>query len=97
VSIVSSLMSAQNLNGLTRIDSELVHLHGLLEKKYSNDYDAGHTYIDQVTSDPIPLTPFMMKEWARAMVICSVIMPALKLTYYHSMMEQRPLVVHLRL
>lgn len=88
-------MSVQNLNGLTRIDSELARLRGLLEKKYSNDYDAGYTYIDQVTSDPIPLTPFMMKEWARAMVICPFIIPDCpKLTCYYSTMEQRLSVVH---
>ena len=53
-------------------DSELARLRGLLEKKYSNDHDAGYTYIDPVTSDSVPLTPFMMKEWARAMVIGSL-------------------------
>ena len=56
------------MNGLTKIDSELARLRGLLEKKYTNDHDAGYTYIDSVTSDVVPLTPFMMKEWACAMV-----------------------------
>lgn len=65
---VLRLILAQNSNGLTKIDSELARLRCLLEKKYSNDYDAGYTYIDPVTSDSVPLTPFMMKEWARAMV-----------------------------
>jgi hypothetical protein len=82
------------MNGLSQIDFELGHLCGLLEKKYSNDYDSGYTYIDQVTSDPIPLTPFMMKEWARVMVIGSfMISDCLKLTSYYSTMEQCPLVV----
>jgi hypothetical protein len=38
-----------------------------LEKKYQNDHDAGYTYIDP-TGISIPLTPFMMKEWARGLV-----------------------------
>jgi hypothetical protein len=46
----------------------LARFRGLLEKKYSNDHDAGYTYIDPVSSDSIALTPFMMKEWARGMV-----------------------------
>jgi len=41
---------------------------GILEKKYANDHDAGYTYIDSAIGDSVPLTPFMMKEWARAMV-----------------------------
>lgn len=67
--MIFHFMLAQNSNGLTKIDSELARLRGLLEKKYSNDFDAGYTYIDPVTSDSIPLTPFIMKEWARTMVI----------------------------
>ena len=43
-------------------------MRGILEKKYGNDHDAGYTYIDSATGDSVPLTPFMMKEWARAMV-----------------------------
>ena len=66
---VSRLILSQNSNGLTKFDSELARYRGILEKKYSNDHDAGYTYIDPVTSDSIPLTPFMMKEWARAMVM----------------------------
>lgn len=60
-------------NGLTKVDSELARLRCLLEKKYANDHDAGYTYIDPITSDSVPLTPFMMKEWARAMVISLLI------------------------
>jgi hypothetical protein len=67
--IILSLILLQICNGLTKLDSELACLYGLLEKKYSNDHDAGYTYINPITSDSIPLTPFMMKEWARAMVI----------------------------
>jgi hypothetical protein len=52
---------------------ELARFRGLLEKKYSNDHDAGYTYIDPVSSESIPFTPFMTKEWARAMVIDSLL------------------------
>jgi hypothetical protein len=39
-----------------------------LKKKYANDHDAGYTYIDSAIGDSVPLTLFMMKEWAQAMV-----------------------------
>jgi hypothetical protein len=65
---ILSLILLQNSNGLTKVDSELARLRGLLEKKYSNDHDSGYTYIDPISSESIPLTPFMMKEWARALV-----------------------------
>jgi hypothetical protein len=68
VTVQLSLMLPQRLNGLTKIDSKLACLHGLLEKIYSNDHNAGYTYVDPTTSDSIPLTPFIMKEWARAIV-----------------------------
>jgi hypothetical protein len=71
--LVSSLILLQHSNGLTKVDSELARLRGLLEKKYSNDHDAGYTYINPISLDSIPLTPFMMKEWARAMVISLLI------------------------
>jgi hypothetical protein len=66
-------MLPQHLNGLMKIDFELACLCGLLEKKYSNDHNAGYTYIDPVMSESILLTPFMMKEWARARVNCSLL------------------------
>jgi hypothetical protein len=75
VSMILSLMLLQTSIGLTKVNSELAHLRGLLEKKYSNDHDAGYTYIDLVTSDSVPLTPFMMKEWACAMVIGPLLIP----------------------
>lgn len=40
----------------------------MLEKKYQNDHDNGYTYINNATGETIQLTPFMMKEWSRAMV-----------------------------
>jgi hypothetical protein len=54
--------------GLTRIDLELARLRRILEAKYGNDHDAGFTYIDSASGESVPLTPFMMKEWVRAMV-----------------------------
>jgi hypothetical protein len=66
-------MLPQHSNGLTKIDFELARLCGLLEKKYSNDHNIGYTYIDPVASESILLTPFMMKEWACAMVNCTLL------------------------
>ncbi|KAF8064884.1 hypothetical protein FPV67DRAFT_159076 [Lyophyllum atratum] len=56
-------------NGLTKLDLELARCRRLLEVKYLNDHDGGYTYIDKTpggVGDSFPLTPFMMKEWARA-------------------------------
>jgi hypothetical protein len=73
--MVLSLMLLQTSIGLTKLDSELACLCSLLEKKYSNDHNASYTYIDPVTLDTIPLTLFMMKEWARAMVVSPLQIP----------------------
>jgi hypothetical protein len=40
----------------------------MLEKKYATDHDGTYSYIDPVTATVLPLTPFMMKEWAWALV-----------------------------
>lgn len=40
----------------------------MLEKKYSSDRDGSYAYINAATATTIPLTPYMMKEWARAIV-----------------------------
>jgi len=66
--MILSLIFLQNLNGLMKVVSKLVHLHGLLEKKYSNNHNSGYIYIDAISLESIPLTPFMMKEWACALV-----------------------------
>ena len=58
----------QDSLGLTKIDYELARFHCMLEKKYGTDHDGTYSYIDPVTATTTPLTPFMMKEWARAMV-----------------------------
>ncbi|KAJ6451030.1 hypothetical protein C8R45DRAFT_848637, partial [Mycena sanguinolenta] len=54
-------------DGLSDLDRELAHLHGMLEKKYQNSNNAGYTYIDPSTAMAYPLTLQMMKEWCRAM------------------------------
>ncbi|KAH9083606.1 hypothetical protein EDB83DRAFT_2309558 [Lactarius deliciosus] len=59
--------SDENTMGLTKIDCELAHFCHMLEKKYALDHSGGYAYINLVTSTTTPLTPFMMKEWARAM------------------------------
>jgi hypothetical protein len=56
-------------NGLSKVDLELARCCRLLEAAYQNDHDGGYTYIDKAgTGDSFPLTPFMIKEWARAIV-----------------------------
>jgi hypothetical protein len=50
------------------IELELAHFCGLLEKQFANDHDGRYTYVDPVTAESTPLTPFMMKEWACTMV-----------------------------
>ncbi|KAJ6537380.1 hypothetical protein DFH09DRAFT_1400559 [Mycena vulgaris] len=54
-------------NGLSDLDRSLARFRGILEKKWQNDHDAGYTYIDPNSAKSYPLTPQMMKEWARAM------------------------------
>jgi hypothetical protein len=66
--IIHCLTRFQHSSGLSKLEFELARFRGLLEKRYANDHDSGYTYINPVSSEAIPLTPFMMKEWARAMV-----------------------------
>jgi hypothetical protein len=58
---------SQDNPGLSKEEYALAKERTKLEKKYQNDHDGGYTYID-ATGVSIPLTPFMMKEWARALV-----------------------------
>ncbi|KAM6491722.1 hypothetical protein JOM56_012762 [Amanita muscaria] len=55
-------------DGLTDFERELARFRRLLEKQYQNDHDASYTYINNTTGVSFPLTPVMMKEWARACV-----------------------------
>lgn len=67
------LLQDQDGNGLTKLEQELARCRGLLETKYQNDHDSGYTYINNVTAESVPLTPFMMKEWSRAIVCISLL------------------------
>ncbi|KAG6846628.1 hypothetical protein H0H93_012750, partial [Arthromyces matolae] len=64
------------------LEQELGRLRGLLEDKYQNPNDAGYTYICD-SGDRLPLTPFMMKEWARALFdhTASINMPPNSITF----------------
>ncbi|KAI9444439.1 hypothetical protein BJY52DRAFT_1128191 [Lactarius psammicola] len=64
---VEKAFSKVSNSGLSKIDHELARLRCMLEKKYASDRDGSYAYIDAATATTIPLTPFMMKEWARAM------------------------------
>ncbi|KAH9027206.1 hypothetical protein EDB84DRAFT_1272810 [Lactarius hengduanensis] len=59
---------SKNLMGLTKIDYELARLRCMLEKKHATDHNGTYAYIDPTTGATVPLTPYMIKEWARAMV-----------------------------
>ncbi|KAI9457459.1 hypothetical protein BJY52DRAFT_1120377 [Lactarius psammicola] len=63
---VFSKVSANSL-GLIKVYFELARFRHMLEKKYATDHDGTYSYIDATTATSVPLTPFMMKEWARAM------------------------------
>jgi hypothetical protein len=67
-SIVVSLTLLQHSTGLSKLDSELVHLHGLLEKSIQTIMMLATHLLIQSLSDSLLLTPFIMKEWAHAMV-----------------------------
>lgn len=49
-------------------EAELARFRGLLEQEHGNDHDKSYTYVCPVTGESVPLTPLMMKEWARALV-----------------------------
>ena len=76
----------QDSLGLMKIDHELARFCQMLEKKYGTDHDGTYSYIDPVTATTIPLTPFMMKEWARAMVSSALAVLAHILTQYGTSM-----------
>ncbi|KAH9000081.1 hypothetical protein EDB92DRAFT_2110736 [Lactarius akahatsu] len=57
----------ENLMGLSKIDYELARLRCMLEKKHATDHNGTYAYIDPTTGATVPLTPYMIKEWARAM------------------------------
>ncbi len=55
------------MSSLSPMDMELAWLRRKLEVKYANGWDLGYTYIT-ANGESIPLTMFMMKEWACVMV-----------------------------
>lgn len=57
----------QQASGVTDLEKQLAHFRILLEKKWGNDHDNSFTYI-YPDGTPLPLTPHMIKEWARAIV-----------------------------
>ncbi|KAF8226641.1 hypothetical protein L208DRAFT_1380133 [Tricholoma matsutake] len=54
-------------SGMSKKDDELARLHGKLEKQWGNNSDSSYAYIDHITGQCFPLTPFMMDEWVRGM------------------------------
>jgi len=59
--------SEQEASGVTDLEKQLAHFRMLLEKKWGNDHDNSCTYVYS-DGTSLPLTPHMIKEWARAIV-----------------------------
>jgi hypothetical protein len=55
-------------DGITEFESQLARFRILLEKKWGHDHDNSVTYFPPDGSYSLPLTPHMLKEWARALV-----------------------------
>ena len=64
--------TSNNTHGLSEFNYGLARFHGLLEWKYSNDGDGGYSFVSS-DGTTLPLTPLMMKEWARCCVSNSAI------------------------
>ncbi|KAJ7022363.1 hypothetical protein C8F04DRAFT_1049070 [Mycena alexandri] len=79
------------MNGLSELDRSLARFRGILEKKWQNDHDAGYTYINPDTGESHPLTPQMMKEWTRAMVLADQGTPPSHLNLFNPANRQRAL------
>jgi hypothetical protein len=54
-------------DGVSDLDRELARLRIKLEKKWGNNHDGAIVYI-YADGTKLPLTPLMIKEWARALV-----------------------------
>ncbi|KAF8227790.1 hypothetical protein L208DRAFT_1379630 [Tricholoma matsutake] len=54
-------------SGMSKKDDELARLCGKLEQWWGNNSDSSYAYIDHITGQHFPLTPFMMDEWVRGM------------------------------
>jgi hypothetical protein len=62
----------QQASGVTDLEKQLAHFCMLLEKKWGSDHDNSCTYI-YPNGTPIPLMPYIIKEWAHAIVRSSCI------------------------
>jgi hypothetical protein len=62
------LQTTFGADGITELESQLAHFRVLLEKKWGHDHDNSFTYFPPDASYSLPLTPYMLKEWARALV-----------------------------
>ncbi len=61
------LQGKQQANGVTELEKQLAHFHMLIEKKWGNELNNSCTYI-YPDGTLLPLTPYMIKEWACAIV-----------------------------
>lgn len=68
VLIVIPWMQETQDTGMNKKDEELARLRGKLEKKWGNDSDSSYAYLDPISGNRFPLTPFLMDEWVRGMV-----------------------------
>lgn len=62
-----SLQDLYNADGISDLDRELARFRVKLEKKWGNEHDNTFVYI-YPDGMKLPLTPHMLKEWARALV-----------------------------
>ena len=54
--------------GATALDLSLARFRSMLEKKYGSDNKPGHYVYICADNTELPLTPFMMHQWAIALV-----------------------------
>jgi hypothetical protein len=77
-------------SGMSKKDEELARLRGKLEKRWGNDNDSSYAYLDPITGQRYPLTPFMMDEWVRGMVCSVYYEPGCVLMTLYSTMGEPP-------
>jgi hypothetical protein len=68
---VQALDPAATPEGATFLDLSLARFRSMLEKQYGNDNNPGHYVFICADNTELPLTPFMMHQWAIALV-CSL-------------------------
>src|ERR1700732_2641791 len=69
------LQNLHNVEGISDLERELARFRVKLEKKWGNEHDNTFVYI-YPDGTKLPLTPHMLKEWARALISHhSMIMP----------------------